>query len=340
MRSKVGINGWGTIGSRLGTLLSSHPGVELVGATKLTPDFRAAQTLRCPLYLPPGANLYHFQDAGILVKGSLADLLQKVNIMIDCTPDGCGQGYKPLYEEHKVKVVFQGGEDPLKVAPVSLFAAVNYKEALDQQFLRIPSCNETALLTVITTLMNLGITHVRVGLIRRWADTDEESHGPLNAIQPKLGIPRYAAGIQTVLGGKIKISTLAAKVPTTLMHLHQIWITFERKVSIEPIIGILKANPRIILVSEKKGFKSTADVVVWGESLRMRGDIYEIIVWKDSFQISDDEMEIAFMAGINQKAVVIPGNLDAILALTGILSEATAAMRATNQFLGIGSLRI
>lgn len=341
MRPRIGINGFGTIGIRLTEVLSRHPGVEFVGAVKLHPDFKASQLTRAPFYIPPNTNPWPFQEAGILVKGTLDDLLQRVDLIFDCTPAGTGQTYQSLYQQYGVKVVFQGGED-LEVAPLTLFAPVNFAEVAQNGFdrARVGSCNENAQMTVIASLLDLGPTHIFTNLVRRAADSSQKATVYLNALEPKLGAPHYADTIQQVFGNQFIYGASAWKAPVTQMHGHSLWMRFEKGVTAEKILHRLAQNPRILLVSAKQGHYSTATVAELGLKERPFGNIYEVAVWSDSLQLFEDGRWINLLLAVDQKAVVIPTNLDALWALTGIFSNANAAMRATNQFLGIGNLRI
>ena len=48
------------------------------------------------------------EKAGVKVAGTLPELLEIADIVIDCTPKKAN--YKPLYEKHNVKAIWQGGE--------------------------------------------------------------------------------------------------------------------------------------------------------------------------------------------------------------------------------------
>lgn len=342
MHPRVGVNGFGTIGMRLTDILSKHPGVELVGVVKLTPDFRALSSVRAPFYVPPGANPQPFQEAGVLVKGDLKDLLERVDLVFDCTPAGTGQTYQPLYQQYGVRVVFQGGED-LTVAPLTFFAPVNFAEVAQNGLntVRVGSCNEHAQLWAIFSLLDLNPTHIFTNLVRRAGDPAQRVNTYLNALEPKLGTPHYAETIQQVFGSKFVYGASAWKAPITQMHGHSLWMHFEKRITPEEVLYKLGLNPRILLVSGKKGHHSTATVAELGLKERPFGNIYEVAVWSDSLQILEDNgCWINLLLAIDQKAVVIPSNLDALWALTGMFSNVSAAMRITNQALGIGSLRV
>jgi hypothetical protein len=129
---KVGVNGYGTIGKRVALAVAKQDDMRLVGIVKKSVDAAAfqavAQGLR--LYVPGDEDVKVFESAGLKVEGTLRDLLGKVDVIVDATPGGVGQQYKPLYEKFGVKQVYQGGEKP-DVAEVSFNSLCNYEEDQD-----------------------------------------------------------------------------------------------------------------------------------------------------------------------------------------------------------------
>lgn len=348
---KCFVVGTGTIGFRVISLIKSSPEAvsascprlpfELLGYTKKYPR----DPLIARFYLPSEGNRDTFEKAGFIVQGTLKEALTKIaacgGIVIDCSPPGQGKINKSLYQELGARAIFNGGENPFETG-LSFFAPVNYNLAADQQLLRIPSCNETGLLTVITTLQDLGLARVTAALVRRAADLSEANRDPLNSLVPKLGKTHYLEGIAAVLGDKIKIRVQAVKAPTTLMHIHMLWLKFNRMVQLEEILQAISRNPRILLVSQQKGFANTADIMEWGRRQRRHGDVYEVVIWEDSIALESngDGDTLQMQAAIHQEAVVIPIISDALLALSGLCPSAIQAMRWTDKVLGLGNLRV
>jgi len=150
---KVGINGFGTIGRRVAQAVMLQPDMELVGVVKTRPDYAAMQAARTGirLYAPTNESIEAFEAAGIRVEGVVEDLLSRVDVIVDATPNGVGEKYKPLYLDAGVKQVFQGGEKP-SVANASFNTLCNYKEVLGVDSVRVVSCNTTGLLRLICTI--------------------------------------------------------------------------------------------------------------------------------------------------------------------------------------------
>ncbi len=62
--------------------------------------------------------------------------------------------------------------------------------------------------------------------------------------------------------------------------------------------------------------------------------MYEIAVWRDS--IVKSGKDLMFAINIPQEAVVIPENIDAVRACTGMQKTMVEGTTATNKYLGIG----
>ena len=129
MTVKVAINGYGTIGKRVADAVLKQKDMELVGVTKTKPNYEArlASGMGIKIYASLAENVKLFDAAGMKIAGSLEDLLNQADIAVDCTPGKVGATYKPLYEKHKLKAIFQGGEKH-DVAGFSFNAVCNYKD--------------------------------------------------------------------------------------------------------------------------------------------------------------------------------------------------------------------
>src|SRR5439155_26514877 len=125
---RIGINGYGTIGRRVAEAVLRQSDMKLVGVTKTRPDYRARLALQkgIAIYLPPAEKyLADFQKAKIASAGSLDDLIEQVDVVVDATPE-LGTEYKPRYVAAGKKVIFQGGEEH-EIAGLSFVAQCNYE---------------------------------------------------------------------------------------------------------------------------------------------------------------------------------------------------------------------
>src|SRR5699024_7618643 len=111
---KVGVAGYGTIGQRLADGVARQEDMELVGVVDAAPTLavRALKEKGMPydLYLVNGADKAPFEKYNIPVSGTMDDILDKVDIMLDSAPAGIGAKNKELYLKKGVKAIFQGGE--------------------------------------------------------------------------------------------------------------------------------------------------------------------------------------------------------------------------------------
>ncbi len=339
MSVRVGVNGYGTIGKRVAEAVTLQGDMELVGVVKTRPDYAAIQAVRrgVSLYAPDDKAAAKFREAGIEVAGTIQDLLKEVDVIVDATPGGVGETYKPLYEKYGVKAIFQGGEKP-HVAQVSFSTLCNYDEAVGKASARVVSCNTTGLLRAICTLnKHIGVKRVRATIVRRAADPKEVKRGPVNAIV--LNPPRlpshHGEDAKTVLPG-LDIVTAAVVVPTTLMHVHFLNVKLARPASRDEVIEALSSTRRIMLVdSARTGIKSTAEIIEAARDAgRPRADVPELVVFEDSITVSGDEL--MFFQAVHQESIVVPENIDAIRALLG-LATMEESMERTDKTLRLGT---
>lgn len=334
MKVKVGVNGYGTIGKRVADAVSLQKDMEVVGVTKTKPDFEAKNAVKkgYKLYAAIPDRIEVFEKAGLPVEGTINDLLEKVDLITDCSPGKMGAENKPMYEKAGVKAIFQGGEKAA-TAEVSFSTLSNYDKAIGKNFVRVVSCNTTGLTRLLYTIKkDFGIKKVRATMIRRVVDPKEDKKGLVNGIMPHpVSVPsHHGPDVQTVLD--VNITTTAYKVPTTLMHLHALNIVPEKSVTADDIRDSLSKEPRIMLVSAEDGFTSTTKIIEYARELRLRYDLYENVVWEDSIGI--DDSEIYLTQAIHQESIVIPENIDAIRAMFELASR-EESMEITNKTLGI-----
>ncbi len=341
MKVRVAINGFGTIGKRVADAVSLQKDMEVVGVTKTKPDFEAKLAIKkgYKLYAAIPERAEVFEKAGLPIEGTIEDLLDKADIVVDCSPGKVGAENKAKYYEKKgIKAIFQGGEKS-NVAEVSFNALANYDLARGKQFVRVVSCNTTGLVRLIYLIKeNFGVKKVRAVMIRRVVDPKEDKKGLVNGIAPNpVAVPsHHGPDVQTVLPD-VNIVTTAFKVPTTLMHVHSIMIELESDAKADDVIDVLEKEPRILLISEEDGFTSTAKIIEFARELRLRYDLFENIVWRDSIAVVDGELYVT--QAIHQEAIVVPENVDAIRAMLE-LADKEESIKITNETLGIGKFKI
>jgi len=335
MPVKVAINGFGTIGKRVAEAVLKQDDMELVGVTKTRPDYLAMIASKLGLLYVPEDRVEKFEKAGIEAQGTLKELLEKADVVVDATPGGVGKEYKPLYEKAGVRAIFQGGEKH-EVAGFSFSTLCNYEDAEGKQFVRVVSCNTTGLLRLLCTLrQNFKIKSVRATIVRRGADPHETKRGPIDAIVPNpVTLPsHHGVDVKTVLPD-LDIQTTAVVVPTTLMHTHVLNIKLESGVTRDDVLAVLEKAPRILVIpSELSGVKDTAKIVELARDAgRKRHDLYELAVYEESVAVEGDELFL--MQAVHQESIVTPENVDAVRAMFGLASK-EESLNKTDESLGL-----
>ncbi len=333
---KVGINAYGTIGKRVAEAVTKQDDIRVAGVVKAHPNYMSyVASRRFKLFVPDNSALKAFENSGIKVEGTLENLMDDSELIVDSTPEGLGKEYKKTYERKKIKAIFQGGEDH-ELTNLSFNAYANFKEAWGKDFVRVVSCNTTGLIRTLNPLMEFGKIKVRANLVRRATDPDDYQKGPINSIVPDLKIPsHHGPDVASVIKG-LDILTMAVKVPTTLMHLHFVNVFFPNEVKVEEIIGKWKNYRRISFVSGKDGVKSTSQLMdIARETGRERSDLFEIMLWKDSISVKGNEL--FYYQAVHQESDVVPENIDAMRSMFQ-LKEKQESIDKTDKTLRIGEL--
>ena len=333
---KVGVNGYGTIGRRVADAVKRQKDMELVGVTAVHPHYKygLARDKGIDIYALDMKSLETFNSSGFSLKGTLNDMLQRVDVVVDAGPDDTGPGNLQVYSQAGTKSVFNGGAgDDMTIQ--SFVAQCNYEKAAKKEAVKVVSCNTTGLCRTINAVDGaMGVSRARAVLARRATDPDDFKKGPIDSVvlDPTTLPSHHGPDVQTVLP-HINIVTMAFKVPTTHMHLHSLILSLKKPATKEDVVKALQSAPRMNLVDGKSGFKSTSNVMDWArEKGRDRNDVYEAVVWKDSVTVVDGE---AYMfLGVHQEAIVVPENIDAIRALASDTTR-KESMKLTDESLGI-----
>jgi glyceraldehyde-3-phosphate dehydrogenase, type II len=330
---KVAVNGYGTIGKRVADAVALQDDMEVVGISKTRPNFeaRTAASKNYDIYVPDG-KADSFSKEGFSVAGTIEEMIDKADIVVDCTPGKIGVSNKALYEKAGVKAIWQGGESK-DVAPISFNSEANYDQAINADYARVVSCNTTGLCRVIYPLdQKYGVEKVRVTLIRRGGDPGDIKSGPIDAlVADPVKLPsHHGPDVKTIMP-HINITSAAVKAPTTFMHLHILNIQLKEKCTAEDVKSLLSSRPRIRMIAD--GISSTAEIIELGrDSGRPRNDMWENNIFRDS--VSIDEGELYLFQAIHQESDVIPENVDAIRAMTGIEKDNLKSIEKTNKAMG------
>jgi glyceraldehyde-3-phosphate dehydrogenase (NAD(P)) len=335
---KVGVVGYGTIGQRLADGAALQKDMELVGVCDVAPTLaiRALKEKGMPykLYLAIPENKPQFDAIGVPISGTLEDLVQACDILLDATNAGVGAKNKEIYARYGKKAVFQGGEKD-SIADVFFHGYANYEKGIDANYLKLTSCNTTGLIRAVDCLDRAyGVDRVAITIIRRVADPGDYFRGLTNALQLEKAPSHQALDLMTIMP-HIKATGILVHTPITHGHIITVLITGKKKINKEMALEAFSKHDRIRIVSLAEGFLGNASLFKYARDLgNPRGDMYEIALWEDSIVESGDD--IMFAINIPQEAVTIPESLDAIRSCMGMQSDRLAGVAKTNEYLGMG----
>ncbi|MFP4209632.1 MAG: type II glyceraldehyde-3-phosphate dehydrogenase [Alkalispirochaeta sp.] len=335
--TKVGVAGYGVIGQRLADGVAAQGDMELVGVADVAPTLpvRALAERGMPYKLftavPEKKNL--LTDAGIPVSGTLEELVQEVDIMLDATSAGIGAKNKELYRKYNTKAVFQGGETN-DIADVFFHGYANYEKGVGADYLKLTSCNTTGLIRAIDAIDRaVGVPKTAITIIRRVADPGDYHRGLTNALKVDHAPSHQAEDLMTIMP-HVDATGILVHTPVTHGHIITPVVSTRDKISKEKLLEIFHAHPRVRVVRLEDGFLGNASLFKYARDLgNPRGDMYEIAVWEESIVMSGDD--IMFAINIPQEAVVIPENIDAVRAAMKMQTTREEGTAKTNEYLNM-----
>ena len=333
---RVGVNGYGVIGKRVADAVLLQPDMELVGVADIATDWRIQSAAnRLPLFASTPDAQAAMAAAGLRPLGTLDELLERSDIIVDTTPKHVAADNLERYRTAGVKAVFQGGESHATTGH-SFVAQANYESALGRDTTRVVSCNTTSIVRVLGALDGAGLLRRARGVLIRRATDPWESHlgGIMNTMVPEPTIPSHQGpDAQTVLPG-LDLVTIAAKGAHTQTHNHYWTLQLTREASRDEVLDALRAAPRIAFVRMSDGLVALNSTIELMRDLgRPRGDMWEVAVWEDLVTVQGDEAFLTYQ--VYNEAIVVPETIDAIRALTGAAPDAATSMKITDETLGM-----
>ena len=338
---KVGVAGYGVIGLRLATGVALQKDMELVGVVDAAPTLavRALKEKGMPydLYLVNGADKAPFEKYNIPVSGTMDDILDKVDIMLDSAPAGIGAKNKELYLKKGVKAIFQGGEKN-DVADVFFHGYANFEKGVNKDYLKLTSCNTTGLIRSVDCLDRAyGIEKVAITIVRRVADPGDYNRGLTNALQMEKAPTHQAVDLMTIMP-HVNATGILVHTPVTHGHFITVVATGKEKITKEMALEAFEKHPRIRVVTMDEGFLGNASFFKYARDLgHTRGDMYEIGLWADS--IVESGNDIMYAIHIPQESVTIPETMDGIRAACGMQTTREEGTALTNKYLNIGAFK-
>jgi len=307
---KVFINGYGNIGRRIATAFSQDKEIQFIGVGKYSVDDRVKDAVdrNFPLYVP--ANMVSkFKEKGFPVSGNISNAIMESDIVIDAAKDGYGYDNKVnLYEPLNKAAIFQGGEDNTgdkKVADVIHNSRVNYKDMFKKKYVIQGSCNVSGMGRILQPMIEKygsEIERYDVTLIRRSADLED-----LKEVKDSIEWdknPHHQDDVKSFLP-TVNLYVEAYKVPSRMMHLHQMTVRFKSAApDKESILDIYEKEFGVAILSNARG---TGDIRKKAIDLGFEhGDTNMVHIHSDTIRTQDDTLKLLYSD--DQTGMVIPEN--------------------------------
>ena len=333
----IAVIGYGVIGKRVADAINLQDDMNLVGVCDVISDWRIQNAVRkeYDIYAATPEAEKEMKASGISLKGNMQDLLNKVDLVVDCTPKNIAVQNVKIYKEKNIKFIVQGGEKH-ETTGHSFSAENNYQSALNLNATRVVSCNTTSILRTLTALKRADLLDYARGTLLRRATDPWESHlgGIMNTMVPEKDIPSHQGPDAKSVDPDLDVITSAVKVPETLSHMHYWNVKLKKKATKEEVLDAFKTSTRIKLIHYDQGLVSNNTIKeMFLDMGRPWGDMYEVALWEDMLKVVGDELFYAYV--VDNQAIVIPETIDAIRALTGIENDANKSIEKTNDSLGI-----
>ncbi len=327
----VCVNGYGTIGKRVADVLKKHNKINFVGVAKYSPDqdARLANALGMNVFVPR-ESVAAFEAKGVKVSGTVDEMLDSSDYVVDASSDGNGVKNKQIYAQKGKKAIFQGGEEA--DIGFSFNARSNFDLAKGKDFVRVVSCNTTGYCRILKPMMErYKIKGVFASLIRRGADLNDAKGSALNSVDWKAK-SHHANDVQCVID--VPISSVAFKVPHTHAHINSMLIEFDGNKPSKDDLHEIFRNERVAMLNSA----STSSQIV--ESARDLGlkrfDTFIPCLLLNTYMTVGNGIFVSF--AVPQESIVVPENIDALMAQSGALPKAES-MQLTDELMGLKSIK-
>lgn len=310
MLVKVFVNGYGNIGRRLATSFSGDKEIQFIGVAKYSADEKTREALesKYDVYVPEH-NLKQFSDNKYEVSGTVEEAVKQSDIIIDAAKEGEGfENKKRLYEPMKKAAIFQGGEERCGARSVGDMihnSRVNYAKAVGKMYVIQGSCNVSGMGRIMQPLAERfgnEIERYDVTIVRRWADL-EDSKEVKDSIEWDRE-PHHQEDVKDFMPAA-NLFVEAYKVPSRMMHLHQMLIRFKTKAPTKD--SVIEAFSKEFGVAILNSAKGSADVRNKALMLGFQhGDTNMVHIHEEVLRVQDDILKILYTD--DQTGMVIPEN--------------------------------
>ena len=248
---RVAINGYGVIGKRVADAVAVQKDMALAGVADIATDWRPRAALHkgYSLYGATSEHAASMRAAGLDVSGTLDDLLEAADIVVDCTPKHLASKNIEIYRRLGIKYIVHGGETHESTGH-SFVAEANYASAVGRDGTRVVSCNTTSIIRTLSALKRHGLLDRARGTLLRRATDPWESHqgGIMNTLVPEPEIPSHQGPDAQSVDPDLDVVTMAVKVPETLAHLHYWSVQLTREASKDEVLDAFRTSSRIALI--------------------------------------------------------------------------------------------
>ncbi|MCL5999608.1 MAG: type II glyceraldehyde-3-phosphate dehydrogenase [Chloroflexi bacterium] len=314
---RVAVNGYDLVGQYISDAVAAQEDMELVGVAENECATQAKAAIA------KGYNVFAStpEAKGIPVAGDLPGLLRQADIVADVTAVNVNSPAWMEYRSAGVKVVYQSNTH-YSLAGHSFVAQANYGTALGRDRTQVISSASTAIVRTLGALQYAGLLKKARGTLIGHAAAQ-------CALQREVDVPaivfsREGCDAQTVLCDVDVVTTSVGAAHSTC-QLHTWNVELTRPVEREEVLDVFEHAPRVI-------FLNKADrVTVLNRPCQPRERMWDVGLWVESVAISGRDLFYTYE--VYDPATVIVETIDAIRALMGNETDATASITKTNQAL-------
>ena len=231
-KKKVAIVGYGTIGERIADGIDLQDDMEMTGVV----DVAASLPIRAlgesdkdyPIFCGLKDKVDDMKKDGVKVQGTMEELLQDIDAVIDACPPGVGAKNRKIYEKFGVPAIFQAGEK-YGVGDAMFHPMANYDKVKNQKYIQMLSCNTNGIARQIFACDRaFGVEEAVCMIVRRSADISETHKGPVDALLPNA-LPSHQCDDFAHISPDIKVLTAVITAPVCHGHATTMLFDIKRK---------------------------------------------------------------------------------------------------------------
>jgi glyceraldehyde-3-phosphate dehydrogenase (NAD(P)) len=286
--------------------------------------------------------------AGARIEGGYDDFFEESDVIAVGTPEGQETPYVEACLAHDCKAILMGGAHRAEILnalnekgaklPEKIeedlgreffFGLGNYDKFLKAapELIQCTSCNTTALCRAVLAAKPLGLHAVLGNLDRRSGDPHNIVKLSPNAIQFGQGVGHQGKDAATIYSD-VMFSVRASKVPTTMPHVHQLNMIFDKGVTPSQLIERFSETREIVVIPYDDGRKKHD----WtSEILEAFVSCFERPISPEIFELLCPDAVIPFELGnytilqtillVEQMSIPVPNYVEAYLLFCGFPAD-------------------